>query len=185
MSVYTFLLDSLFCASPGVQLENIQADLCDLVNSRPIFRALELFSEQYSLQRAASTVRKDINQALELLSYNWSQTDADPVFCKVMPMTTFSVGKVASTLVKSGKREVVILGFPTENQVQFEMRTPESGPVNLTEILKIQRKYFRPLTSGGHPKASGALVRHEDTDAFCLSFREAFQEWKTSALQPT
>lgn len=67
------------------------------------------------------------------------------------------------------------LGFRKDDVVQYELRVGKSSKLDLIRVLQAQRELFAPLTSGGHPRAAGALVTARDIGRFESSLRQAVE----------
>lgn len=85
-------------------------------------------------------------------------------------------GLVASELAAIYRNRVIMVGQKINGKISYELRTGKSCTIDLTEVLQEQKKSYRCLSSGGHPKASGALIIAEDEKKFITSFKSALSK---------
>lgn len=85
-------------------------------------------------------------------------------------------GLIASGLTNLLPAYVVLVGQPWDSNYSFEIRKGSRCKLDLTEILRRQKNYFKPISAGGHPSACGALIRREDLDIFLTTFRKALSQ---------
>jgi len=165
-------INAAFRAHPSVQPERMEETLIHAADNGSLSETLERFSEQFSLDDAVHLVDADVKRGLKIFESHSRVS----LICRVLDLSTFSVGIVASLLATNGFATVICLGFRTGSRIQFELRRADSTHVDLTQLLTRQRKYFTPITSGGHPVAAGALINASDEESFCTSLRRAFLE---------
>lgn len=173
LASFTSRLNALFRAYPGKTPPKVQASLAQMIASRNPFIALERFSQRFKLEEAQALVNKEVAFVLNKLTTTENFDKDNIILCLVPGMRTFSVGIVATILAEQRFSSIVALGFVSKDRVQFELRVAEENDIDLTKILQAQHKLFKPLTSGGHPKAAGALVRRSDVDIFCHTLKVA------------
>lgn len=167
----TSRVNALFRARPGDTPFDAQRELYLLMRRCAAEVAFAQFCSQYKLDEAQQLVTDEVQPALEFLRA--VEPSKEGLLCEVLDFRTFSVGIVASVLAVQDHAPVVALGFKAGDRVQFEVRTSRDNKIDLTELLKEQKRYFTPISSGGHPKAAGALVRTVDVDKFHSSLKEA------------
>jgi hypothetical protein len=177
----TSRLNALFRATPGRTPARVHSVLEDLLlSTNNVQRSFSEFIRRYRLEECEQKISRDVQFALENLQEQSRRSlhDNGGVLCGVCDMQTFSVGIVATILAERKIAPVVSLGFPHKDRVQFELRTHPDTDLDLTAILAKQRSIFRPITSGGHPKAAGALVFSKDTEEFCHTLRLSVEKTK-------
>ena len=167
----TSRLNALFRARPGDTPVDAQRELYLLMRSCAAEIAFARFCLQYKLDEAQQMVTDEVQPALEFLRA--VEPSKEGLLCHVLDFRTFSVGIVASVLAVQDHAPVVALGFKAGDRVQFELRTSRNNNIDLTGLLKEQRRSFTPISSGGHPKAAGALVRIADVNKFRNSLQKA------------
>jgi len=167
----TSRLNALFRANPDHTPVDAQTDLYMLLRSFPAEDAFIQFCRQYNLDNAQWLITQEVQPALEFLRA--VEPSRGGLLCQVLDFTTFSVGIVASVLAAQDHAPVIALGFQVAGRVQFELRTSRDNTIDLTELLKAQRRFFTPISSGGHPKAAGALVYTADVAKFQTSLQKA------------
>jgi single-stranded DNA-specific DHH superfamily exonuclease len=167
------LINALFRAKPGTTPPGAQARLRNLAQTRSSAEMVKNFSEEFDLTALKQLVSSDIARGLHEIRAN--ERPDQRLCARILEMETFSVGPVASILAAEQFADVVAIGFPADDRVQFELRAAESSDVDLTAALQRQRLAFQPITSGGHPKAAGALVWRRDATTFVESLSRALR----------
>jgi len=87
----------------------------------------------------------------------------------------FIAGTVASIMAARLPDKVVIVAHRTDSRLQNEIRIGDNLELDLTEILRLQEHWFACLSSGGHPRAAGALIRDNEFESFITSFARAME----------
>lgn len=171
LSRLTSRINALFRANPDHTPADAQTDLYMLLRSSPADEAFAKFCARYNLDHAQQLITQEVQPALEFLRA--VEPSKGGLLCQVLDFTTFSVGIVASVLAAETCAPVIALGFQVADRVQFELRTNRDNTIDLTELLKAQRCFFTPISSGGHPKAAGALIYTADVAKFQTSLQKA------------
>ena len=170
----TSRLNALFRANPGHTPADAQTDLYMLLRSFPAEDAFIQFCRHHNLDNAQWLVTQEVQPALERLRA--VEPSSDGLLCEVLDFKTFSVGIVASVLAAQNHAPVIALGFHVADMVHFDLRTNRDNSIDLTKLLKIQRCFFTPISSGGHPKAAGALIHTKDVQKFQTSLQKAITQ---------
>jgi hypothetical protein len=174
LNIFTSRLNALFRVNPGLTPEDAQHRLYLLMRTLSPEVAFAQFCSQYNLDKAQQLVTNEVQPALDFLRA--IEPSNEGLFCHVLDFRTFSVGIVASVLAAQEHAPIVALGFRAGDKVHFDLRTSRLNNIDLTILLKEQRRYFTPVTSGGHPKAAGALVHTTDVDKFRNSLKKAIAQ---------
>lgn len=172
IGVYTSKLNSLFRAYPSQTPSKIHKDVHSLFHTNNPIDALDKLVSMYEIEKAQRLVQEDVKRAIN----EFKSIHIEKVLCEVVKMTTFSVGIVSTLISREKTDSIIALGFISGSRIQFELRTSDKNEFDLVQILTLQRQYFQPLTSGGHPKAAGALIKSKDLNDFQISFKKAFNE---------
>ncbi|MHC5060618.1 MAG: DHH family phosphoesterase [Planctomycetota bacterium] len=167
----TARLNALFRANPDQTPADAQRDLYMLLRSLPAQDAFIQFCRQYNLDNAQWHITQEVQPALKL--FQAKAPSDDGLLCEVLDFKTCSTGIVASVLAAQNHCPVVALGFEIADKVHFDLRSNRDNSIDLTKLLKAQRAYFAPITSGGHPKAAGALIHSKDIQKFRTSLQKA------------
>jgi single-stranded DNA-specific DHH superfamily exonuclease len=185
LGALTSNINALFRAHPGKNFRNLQEQLSTFLTSQPPEQALAAFAHAFQLDAAARIVQDQVNIALTDLSANAHLKTTDGILIDVVKSSTFSVGILATVLAKRHVAPIVAIGYEAGDRVQFELRVAQDAKIDLTNLLRRQRAEFQPITSGGHPKAAGALVWKRDLQQFSNSLRNALNNSKTPAATET
>jgi single-stranded DNA-specific DHH superfamily exonuclease len=172
IDLYTGKINSLFRAFPEKTPHNAQQFIIQKLSSFSIEDTLNLFDKEYQIAEAQKKITSEVNNAIEKIKSVPCKGD---ICCEVLQFKTFSVGIVSTVLAFQKYAEVVSIGFKSKTKIQFELRTHEDSKVDLTVLLDKQRNDFTPITSGGHPKAAGALINKSDADTFCKTLTKSFK----------
>ncbi len=170
----TSRLNALFRANPGHTPADAQRDLYMLLRSLPAEDAFIQFRRQYNLDNAQWLITQEVQPALE--HFRAAEPSSDGLLCEILDFKTSSVGIVASVLASQDHAPVVALGFQIADKIHFDLRTNRDNSIDLTKLLKAQRSYFTPITSGGHTKAAGALIHTDDFQKFQTSLQKAIPQ---------
>jgi single-stranded DNA-specific DHH superfamily exonuclease len=167
---FTQSLDALFRARVRQTPEGAEEALAELLDTRDPADALDEFSRSYGLFDAQNDVQEEIDACLRELR----NSNGRRLLSRVLPITTFSVGAIATRLARDHAADVIALGYPIEDRVAFELRT--AGGIDLTKLLRKQKRYLHHLSSGGHENAAGALVYADQADEFERTLARALDE---------
>ncbi len=170
---FTSHLNALFRAHPGRDFTNLQQRLAQLLATEAVDTAVAIFSSEFQLDQAAVDVQREVDKYRIELTQDTASLTKDGVFIATPRVKTFSVGIIATILAKQNIAPVVVVGFEAGERVQFELRIAPNADVDLTLVLRDQLTEFRPVTSGGHPMAAGALVWKRDSQRFADTLRRA------------
>ncbi len=173
----TSLINAFFRANPSKNPKDIHWVLLNLIQKEDDFiNIIDSLNSKYGFEIAQKMVNDEVNYYINKLSNSYTEQINKEFICLVLPMRTFSVGIIATILAKRNIAPMVAIGFNADNTIQFEIRRADSEKRSIIDILNIQKKYFTPLTAGGHPMAAGALVKKGDENKFCISFTKAMRE---------
>ena len=173
----TSLVNALFRANPSKEPKGIHPSLLRLVRDEMGFMdIIDVLDGQYNLRLAEAKVRDEVDYYTKKIANDRATYSNGELTCLVLPMKTFSVGVVATILAKDNFSSFVAIGFNAGNRIQFELRRTDAEERSIIDALKVQKKYFTPLTSGGHPMAAGALIKKGEEKEFCSSFSRALGE---------
>jgi len=170
---FTSRLNALFRAHPGGEFANLHARLAHFLDTQHANTAVVAFTDEFHLVQAAALVQNEVSSSIREMTRSALSETINGVFVSIPKVKTFCVGIIATILAKQNVAPVVVIGFESEDRVQFELRVSQTAGIDLTAVLREQLTEFRPLTSGGHPVAAGALVKKCDTQLFAESFRNA------------
>lgn len=176
LGALTSNLNAMFRAHPGAEFKGVQDQLLNLLRAPENNDIPSVIESTFDLYKSAQVVQLETTEALEQLNRSASSKTAQGILLDVLNTKTFNVGVVATILAKRGVAPIVALGFRAGERVQFELRVAQDSSIDLTRILTLQKKSFQPITSGGHPKAAGALVWMADVHRFSDSLRNAFKQ---------
>jgi len=126
----------------------------------------------YNLRQMLKKVDKDAITNIENIK-KIINSSKSKLICKVLNVSTFSVEIIATRLAIEFASFIFCIGFKYKDKIQFELRTNNNNNYNLIILLKLQRKFFKPITSGGHPKAAGALINVRGKSKFCESLSKS------------
>jgi len=99
-----------------------------------------------------------------------------PLIVYILESKHYISGLVASALSATFRNDVIVVGQAWRDKFSFEIRRGKDCSIDITQILRIQRSYYKTLSAGGHSPACGALVIREDREKFIDTFRKAFLE---------
>jgi single-stranded DNA-specific DHH superfamily exonuclease len=85
-------------------------------------------------------------------------------------------GLVASALTSIFPAYLILVGQKVADRWSFEIRSGISCGIDITDVLRRQRENYRSLSAGGHPRASGALIKADEVEIFLTTFKEALEE---------
>jgi hypothetical protein len=170
-------LNSIFRAWPGKTPINAQKYLMKVLQSSSFLIAFNDFCFKYKTDAANKKVSKDVDTALGKIEHNFIQMSSPPssVLINIIEVDSFSVGIVASILAERMIFPIVAIGFKYHDKIQFELRTYNNA-IDLTKVLNHQKRYFIPITSGGHCLAAGALIYKKDYNKFCCTINRSYED---------
>lgn len=171
---YTKKLNGYFRANTNLVYSDIVARLALVKPNSDVVEQLNIIGDNYQLDSCIQIVDAEIKSFVDLIVQEFEQ-DEVKVYCQILACRTFCVGVVASILAQRFSHTLFSLGFESNGKVQFELRTNRENNIQIVDVLREQRKYFSPLTSGGHPKAAGALVPLAEEINFKNSLNLALQ----------
>jgi len=177
---FTSQINIYFKGNPQKTSGKLLHQVADFIDNHSFVETTLWFSENFDINDADKRVSREVGFFLRLLRN--AVVSEEGLLCEVLACETFCVGIIASVLSAEKRAAVVAVGYHAGDKMAFEIRTREDNNVNLADLLKKQRDNFIPLTSGGHPKAAGALILSKDIGRFRRSFRKSLGECGISVV---
>lgn len=134
---------------------------------------LPTFRRLAELQRL---IDLDVKREIQVLKRCDLECSDPPLLFYVSTSRHFIAGVLASIAASENPGVIVAVCSAQEDVFQCEIRRGAQVRIDLTDILKRQRNYFRCISSGGHPAAAGAMIARGEIEGFQLSLLRALRE---------
>lgn len=139
--------------------------------------ALDQFISNNRLDNYTERVAVCVAQEVEEALLNPDRNTSGRLYTHRLRTRNFVSNLVANEIARRFPDRVVLVMYPYNRLVQAEIRVGRQIRSDITEVLNLQRHQYKPLSSGGHPTAAGAIFLHDDERSFVTTFGAALEKF--------